>query len=323
MNYKKIKEAALGGGCSKEDALWAVDNLTSEELTKITEKLRINRFGNKVSLCVIMNARCGCCPENCTFCSQSAHNKSEVTVFGFKNNDEIRENAKKAKEYSASNFGIVTSGVTVKDLDLEVVCEGIYAMTESTGFPNFCASFGRMSFEQLEQLKKAGLSRYHHNLETSQKFYPEVCTTHDWQERVDTVKNALAAGLNVCSGGLFGLGESWDDRADLALVLKDLGVDSVPLNFLHAHDGTPLESQAPLLAEEALRIIALYRLMLPEVTLRICGGRPKILGDRMREMFRYGANAFMTGDYLTTSGITPQSDIDMIKAEGLIVEEQR
>ncbi len=323
MNYQKIKEVAISVGCSKEEALWAVDNLTSDELTMITEKLRINRFGNKVSLCVIMNARCGCCPEDCTFCSQSAHNKSEVTVFGFKNNSEIKENARQAKGYSANNFGIVTSGVTVKDLALEVVCEGIHDMAEYEGYPNLCASFGRMSAEQLGQLKNAGLSRYHHNLETSQRFYPEVCTTHDWQERVDTVKNALATGLSVCSGGLFGLGESWDDRADLAFVLKELGVDSVPLNFLHSHDGTPLGNQTPLSSEEALRIIALYRLILPEVTLRVCGGRPKILGDRMPEMFRYGANAFMTGDYLTTSGITPQSDIEMIKEEGLIVEEQR
>ncbi len=320
MDYQIIEQSAIDNGCSKEEAIWAVENLSNEQIKGLANSLRTRTFENKISLCIIMNARCGCCPEDCTFCSQSAHNKSEVTLFGFRGNDEILTNAKKAAGYSAKNYGIVTSGITVKGKDLEHVCEGIEDIAKDSTMPLPCASFGRMSVEQLTQLRDAGLDRYHHNLETSQGFYPEVCKTHDWLERVETVKNALGVGLKVCSGGLFGLGESWEDRADLALVLRELGVDSVPLNFLHAHPGTPLANQPPLPSEEALRIIAMYRLMLPKTTVRVCGGRPTVLGDRMREMFVYGANAFMTGDYLTTSGVTPESDKKMVEDEGLIIE---
>ncbi len=321
MDYTSIAGAAVNGGCSKDEALWAVANLSEDELAKLATSLRQNKFGNKIALCIIMNARCGRCPEDCTYCSQSAHNNSEVEVFGLKNGDEIAAAASMAAESGADNFGIVTSGVTVAGEALDDVCGSIHRINSVAGSIPVCASFGRMKMEQLLKLKDAGMRRYHHNLETSERFYSEVCTTHDWIERVETVKNALKAGLDVCSGGLFGLGESWEDRADLALTLKELGVDSVPLNFLHSHPGTPLAAQEPLTAGEALRIIALYRLMLPRVTIRVCGGRPKILGARMHEMFRFGANAFMTGDYLTTSGITPESDRKMIEEEGLVVEQ--
>ena len=319
MEYKTIEESACNGGCSREEALWAVANLSAEELCSITGSLREEQFGKEIALCIIMNARCGCCSEDCVYCSQSAHNSADITVFELKDNKEISGCAGQAGKYGAENFGIVTSGATVVGADLEQVCRGMGALADTVGIPAICASFGRMSREQLAQLKTAGLRRYHHNLETSERFYPQICTTHNWSERVGTVRNALALGLDVCSGGLFGLGENWEDRASLALVLKDLGVDSIPLNFLHSHPGTPLAGQEPLSAEEALRIIALFRLILPTRTIRVCGGRPKILGDRMREMFRYGANAFMTGDYLTTAGITPESDQELILAEGLII----
>ncbi len=321
MDYTSIAAAAGNGGCSKDEALWAVINLSENELAELATSLRQRAFGDKIALCIIMNARCGRCPEDCTYCSQSAHNNSEVEVFGLKNGDEIAAAASKAAESGADNFGVVTSGVTVAGEALEDVCRSIERVTSGSASIPVCASFGRMKIGQLLKLKAAGMRRYHHNLETSERFYSKICTTHEWIERVETVKNALEAGLDVCSGGLFGLGESWEDRADLALTLRELGVDSVPLNFLHSHPGTPLAAQEPLTAGEALRIIALYRLILPRVTIRICGGRPKILGVRMREMFRFGANAFMTGDYLTTAGITPESDRKMIEEEGLIVEQ--
>ena len=320
MNYSEIYKAAVNGGCSKEQGLWAVVNLSAEELTGITDELRAKTFGEKVELCAIINARSGCCPEDCTYCSQSAHNSADIEVFDLLNNQQLYAGAERAAAASAAYFGIVTSGATVAGQDLDSVSEGISVIAGAV-LPFPCASFGRMNKEQLIQLKDAGIERYHHNLETSERFYSQVCRTHDWQDRVDTVRAALEVGLKVCSGGLFGLGESWEDRADLAVTVKELGVDSVPLNFLHSHPGTPLAGQPPLGAEEALRIVALYRLIMPEVTLRVCGGRPKILGERMAEMFVYGANAFMTGDYLTTSGITPESDRTLVVSQGLRIDE--
>jgi len=321
MNLEQITNAANGAGCTKEEALWAVENLSAAELTELTDGLREKHFGNKVQICTIINARAVPCAEDCTFCSQSGHNNSGFKGFGLRKHEEIMEGAQKSADAKAGNYGIVTSGSTVKGASLDQVCESIKVINSDDSIPSACGSFGRMSTEQLQQLKDAGLTRYHHNLETSENFYSTICKTHDWSERVDTVKRALDVGLNVCSGGLFGLGESWEDRADLAKTVKELGVDSVPVNFLYAHEGTPMANQPPLPAEEALRIIALYRLMMPSVTVRICGGRVSILGERMKDMFAYGANAFMTGDYLTIGGLTPADDHKMIADAGLVIDE--
>jgi len=166
-------------------------------------------------------------------------------------------------------------------------------------------------------LKNAGLTRYHHNLETSESFYPHICSTQSWRDRYDTIRLAKESGLETCSGALFGMGESWQDRAELAVTLGELGVNSVPINFLHAHSGTPLETQTPLTSDEALRIIALFRYLLPTTTIRICGGRPKILADKQSQMFAAGANAMMTGNYLTLNGFSPESDRQMLEQLGL------
>jgi len=179
---------------------------------------------------------------------------------------------------------------------------------------------GRLTFEQFKKLKNAGLNRYHHNLETSERFYPEICTTHSWKERVETVLLAKEAGFAVCSGGLFGLGENWEDRIDLAITLKELDVDCVPINFLNAIPGTPMAVQKKLTPDEALKIVSLYRYVLPNKTVRVCGGRPTILKERQNEMYDAGANAIMTGDYLTSYGITPELDIKNINELGLKVK---
>ena len=186
-----------------------------------------------------------------------------------------------------------------------------------------CASLGRLTAEELKALKASGVIRFHHNLETSKNFYPSICTTQDWEERRATVQAAQAVGMDICSGGLFGLGESWEDRIDLALTLRDLGVDSVPINFLYAHEGTRLANQSILSAAEALRIIALYRFLLPTVTLRICGGRTHVLGDRQSELFAAGANGMMTGNYLTVAGSQYESDLEMINQLDLHVVQHK
>jgi biotin synthase len=208
--------------------------------------------------------------------------------------------------------GVVTSGGKLSTNELKELAETVKRIGGGEEAP-VCGSLGRLTPDDLAMLRESGVTRFHHNLEASENFYSEVCTTQDWSERLATVKAAQAAGLNVCSGGLFGMGETWEDRIDLAIALRELGVDSVPINFLYAHPGTPLKDQEPLSAEEALKIIAIYRYLLPTVTLRICGGRAHILGDRQADLFAAGANGMMTGNYLTVAGSQYASDLEMIQ----------
>lgn len=288
-----------------------------DELLQVTGKLREQAFGTAIETCMIVNAKSGLCSHNCAFCSQSVHHNSQVTTYPLFETQKLVADAEAAANCGAMHFGIVTGGATVSQQELAQIAEAVSIVSQS-GSIKMCASLGKLDHDSLAMLKKAGLTRYHHNLETSETFYPTICNTQSWQERYETVRRAIDAKLEVCSGALFGLGESWEDRANLAICLKGLGVTSVPLNFLHAHPGTPLANHKPLPAEEALRIIALFRLLMPETSLRICGGRPKILAEQQVRMFDAGANALMTGHYLTTHGITPDSDRQMIEQLNLV-----
>ena len=316
MDFDSINRRALdGAGCSREEAMFLAAEVELDILLNGADAVREKYFAKDVSLCAIINARSGACVEDCRFCSQSAHSEAGADVYELLPSDKIEQDARDVNGCGAVNYGVVTSGATVEGEDLERVCKVAESIHKETGL-KVCASLGRFTEENLRKLKEAGLERYHHNLETSENFYSSICTTHSWQERLDTVKAAQRVGLQVCSGGLFGLCERWGDRVDMALTLRDTGIDSVPLNFLHSHRGTPLEHQPPLTADEALRIIGVYRHLLPKATLRVCGGRPKILGSRQYEIFHAGANAMMTGNYLTTSGITPDDDVKAITGLG-------
>ena len=287
-----------------------------ESLLEIANRIREEHFGNAIQTCMIVNARCGTCENDCKFCSQSAHYDTGVKTFPLLEKAQMLAESRIAVDAKASHFGIVTAGPTVAGEELDRIVDTVREIRQS-GKIMPCASLGQLDSDSLQRLKDAGLKRYHHNLETSESFYPSICSTQSWRNRYDTVKRAMDVGLSVCSGTLFGLGETWQDRIDLAITLKSLGVTSVPMNFLHAIPGTPLENIEPLSSDDALRIIAIYRHILPEVTLRICGGRPKILDASQLRMFYAGANALMTGNYLTTSGITPQSDREMVEALNL------
>ena len=295
--------------------------LLSNNLDYLKEKMKALReeyFGNDISLCSLVNAKNGKCSENCRFCAQSAHYKTQIESYPLLSADEILAKALRFDVLGIHNFSIVTSGPALKDKDIDSICYAIELIKDKTSLEP-CASLGCLKEKQFDRLKSAGLARYHHNLETSENYYPKICTTHPWKERVDTVVKAKNAGFKVCSGGLFGLGESWEDRIDLALTLKELDIDSIPINFLNAIPGTPLESTPKLTTDEALRIIAIYRYILPDKTVRICGGRPTVLGNRQNEMYEVGVNAVMTGDYLTSFGVSPEMDIDMIRNLGLYI----
>jgi len=309
---------ASGEKLGREHALWIAAAADFEELLYRAARLRERFCGNVVRLCSIINAKSGACAEDCKFCAQSARYHTSAPVHPMVSRADVTEAAESAAARGADSFGIVTSGESAckNRKDFNAVCEAAGAVAES-GRIDPCVSIGSLRPADATRLKAAGVNRIHHNLETSERFYPEVCTTHSHAERVETVKNAKAAGLQVCCGGIFGLGETWEDRVDLALQLRELGVDAVPVNFLNPIPGTPLGGRALLPAREALRIVALYRFILPDREIKVCGGREVVLRDLQSWMFRAGASGTMLGNYLTTRGRSPEDDLQMLADLGL------
>jgi len=263
--------------------------------------------GRRFSLCSIINAKSGRCSEDCAFCVQSAHFRTDAPVYPFKDKAEIVAAARKAREIGADRFSIVTSGRGMNAEEVAVVADTVRAIRDEVGI-KVCVSLGILARPELETLRDAGASRYHHNLETSERFFPAICSTHSFRDKIETIARAREAGLSVCSGGIFGMGEGWEDRTDLAFRLRDLGVDSVPINFLMPIEGTRLGNRPLLEPAEALRIIAIYRLILPDREIRVCGGRSTVLGERVDDIFRAGADGFLMGNYLTTLGRDPAAD---------------
>ncbi len=285
------------------------------ELFNLSNSLRKNSHGNRVDLCSIVNAKSGTCPEDCSFCSQSAHNSTNIKTYPLLSRDEIFKTAIKVKEQGIKRFCLVTSGKKASDGDIDQICDVISEIKNAGLLP--CATLGLLNASELQKLKDAGLHRYHHNLETSEAFFSEICTTHTYKEKIHTIETAKSLGLSICSGGIFGLGESWEDRINMAFALKELKVDSVPINFLTPVSGTPLGSRDLLEPLEALKIIAIYRLILQKFEIRVCGGRSATLKNMNPDIFKAGANGFLIGNYLTTPGRDPEEDFRMIKDLGI------
>jgi biotin synthase len=288
------------------------------ELLAGADRIRRHFKGNKVTLCSIVNAKSGRCPEDCAFCSQSAHHKSDIPVFPLLSEEEIVAHFEAAAAYPIDRFGVVISGKGLEaGGEAEALCRTIRRIRENTDGITACASLGVLADELAVQVKEAGLQSYHHNVETSRDFFPQICSTHRFEERVSTVKTAKRAGFQVCCGGIFGLGESPEDRVDMAMLLRELDVDSVPLNFLVPIPGTRLADTRPLEPMEILRIIALFRYVLPDKDIRVCGGRERNLRDLQGLVFFAGANGFMLGNYLTTKGRSPEDDLQLLADLGL------
>lgn len=297
----------------KNSALHLALHVSDDELFASAASLRIKHFGRKIELCAIINARSGSCPMNCVFCSQSSHYPGAATTFDMLPAKKLLQQITALQDLPLRRIGIVTSGKTLPKQDLQELITALSCLPAHWQ-GRICASLGSLPPADLALLHEAGLSRFHHNLESCEDFYPAICTTQTWGSRLQTVRSATAANLEVCCGGLFGLGESWQQRVDFALRLREEGISNVPLNFLQPQPGTPLAGQAPLTAPEALRIIAVFRHILPTATLRVCGGRPLVLKDRQQDMFAAGANALMTGDYLTTKGQALWDDVKLIQS---------
>lgn len=306
----------LSVDCSVDEAVEVALTATETELFASATAVRQAHFGDTVELCAIINARSGNCSMDCRFCSQSRHNSSVIDVFPLLPAAQLREALEALGTQPVRHIGIVTSGAALDGQELADIVQVVTALPAPLR-ARVCGSLGRLPLKSLQALQGAGLRRFHHNLESSEEFYPQVCSTQTWQDRLATVHRARKAGLETCVGGLLGLGESWQDRIRFAMRLRVEGIRQVPVNFLFPHHGTPLGNRPPLSAAEALRCLALWRHLMPEATLRICGGRPLVLGERQHELFAAGANALMTGNYLTTAGKALEADLHMIKAAGM------
>ncbi len=278
-----------------------------------------NEFkGSVIDTCAIINAKSGKCGEDCKFCSQSAHYRTDIENYPLVEKSTMLEKARDAINMKANRFGIVVSGRGANDTDdLKTICSSIKEINTDIHITG-CASLGVLTKESARILKEAGLKRYHHNLETAESFFPNICTTHSYEERLNTVRIAMEEGFEVCCGGIFGIGESPEQRLEFAFTLKELDVDSIPLNFLNPYPGTPLENADPIPPMEILKIIALFRFVHPTKDIRICGGRQKNLRNTQALMYLAGANAVMIGDYLTVPGSDPGEDLQLI--EDLMLE---
>ncbi len=265
--------------------------------------------------CGIVNAKSGRCQENCAFCAQSASHDSNPPVYPLVDSDELLRRAEILAEAGVTRMGMVTSGTAPTPGDFEKLCAAAERIRARVDI-GLCASFGLLSESEARALRDAGFSRYHHNLETSRRHYPNVCTSHGYDQRVETVRHTKAAGLEVCSGGIFGIGEDWDDRIAMSEELAGLDVDSIPVNFLTPIPGTPLADQRLLAPAEALVIIAVYRLMHPGRDIVVCGGRTG-LGRYEVLIPSAGANGLMVGDYLTTKGAGLRDDLELLATLGL------
>lgn len=312
-----VKRILLGHNLTREEAL-KLSNIDGEELFELFSKanrLRAYFKKNEVDLCAILNAKSGACPEDCAFCAQSARHRTGIEVYPLVNKEVVLAKAREAKENRVRRFCVVISGRKAGKKDLIKIGEMIEGIRKLGLLP--CASLGLLEKDELGYLQDRGLERYHHNIETSERFFPNICSTHTYKDKLQTIEAAKSIGLSVCSGGIFGLGEDWKDRVDMAIVLRELGVDSVPINFLIPIKGTPLNGKDTLLPLEALKIVSLYRFILPDREIRLCGGRAQVLGEFNSMIFLAGADSVLTGNYLTTTGRTYSDDLRLIEAMGL------
>lgn len=321
---EKLKDKSISSkGINPADALelFIEGTFRPHRLMAAAAEIREHFKGKNIILCAITNAKSGRCSEDCRFCAQSSHFATSIASYPLKPAKQIIAEGAQAQKDGAELFGIVTSGKSLKTKkEWSEIFKAIEGLNKMGILP--CVSLGIIDREKARELKDAGLYRYHHNLETARSFFKNICTTHDYEEDVTAIREAKDAGLSVCAGALFGLGEGITHRIELAATLKELGVDSVPLNLLNPIKGTPLAHMQPLPPMEALLTVAVYRFMLPDRDIRLCGGKEKILRQLLPLGIVAGANSLMTGNYLTTTGRESRHDHEMVQDLGLIASRE-
>ncbi len=306
-------------GISFEEALELTKLHSREEVVTLADRaheVRKEYRGNSMDLCSIVNAKSGNCEENCAFCAQSAHNEAHVEIYPMQTVDEIVAHAKAAEEAGAHRFCIVTKGRALPPADFEVALRATQKIAEETSLKR-CASMGLLDDERAQALKQAGLCRYNHNLETAKSNYPNICTTHTYEDRVATIQALKCAGIETCVGGILNMGESERQRIELAFELKELEIDSIPLNFLNPRPGTRLAWRPIFEPLEAVKYIAIFRLVMPKSIIRLAGGRPETLKDLQALGIKAGVDGLLIGNYLTTIGADPSEDLAMLRELGL------
>jgi biotin synthase len=310
----------LAGGAIDRDEARAILESSDVELLDLLAaawRVRHHHFGNTVQLFFLMNAKSGLCPEDCGYCSQSKVSDAEIPRYNLLSAPKLLEAAKLAAERQSKTFCIVISARGPSEREIDFVCTIVPEIKQQYDL-NICACLGLLSPEQAKRLAAAGVDKVNHNLNTSERFYGEICSTHTYGDRIATLAACRAAGLQLCSGGIMGMGETHDDLIDMGLELRSLGVESIPLNFLNAIDGTPLEGKNRVSPRDCLRGLAMMRLLNPAAEIRIAGGRELHLGV-LQPLGLYAANSMFVGDYLTTKGQLPEADYKMIEEMGFVI----
>jgi len=317
---QQLADSVIAGQAISYDDALRLGEAQGEDLFRLfveAGRIREHFVGKSVTLCSIINAKSGSCPEDCAFCAQSAHHSTRAPSYPLIDEEQMVACAKSAERDGSSCYGIITSGTGINGREeLERICRTLRRIRDEAGIAPSC-SLGIIDDETARQLKDAGMVTYHHNLETARSFFPNICSTHEYEQDVATVRAVKRAGLKVCCGGIFGLGESFAQRVELAFTLQGLEVDSIPVNFLDPVEGTRLEHADFLTPLECLRTIALFRFVLPDRQIKVCGGRERNLRELQSWIFMAGASGIMTGNYLTRIGRDPALDRRMLADLGL------
>ena len=316
MDMLQLAEEIIAGRrISRQDDLDMFLTCDLKELCEGADRIREHFIGDKVDLCSIINGRSGRCPEDCKYCAQSAHHHTNCEVYDFLPEEKILEVCKLNESEGVDRFSIVTAGRALNGEEFQKAIHAYETMHTECKI-DLCASMGFLNAEQLHQLHQAGVTSYHHNIETSRRNFPNICTTHTYDQKVETLKLVKAEGMCACSGGIIGMGETWEDRLDMAISLAELGIDSIPINALMPIPGTPLENLPPLSEDEILRTVAFFRYINPEANIRLAAGRALLTNDGERA-FQAGASASITGNMLTTAACaTIRSDKKMLRELG-------
>ena len=316
MDMKALADEIIAGRrISRQDNLNMFITSDLKELCEGADRIREHFIGDKVDLCSIINGRSGRCPEDCKYCAQSAHNHTSCEIYDFLPEEKIVEACKLNESEGVDRFSIVTSGRSLSGEEFEKAVHAYETMHAECKI-DLCASMGFLNAEQLHRLHEAGVTSYHHNIETSKRNFPSICTTHTYEQKIETLKLVKKEGMCACSGGIIGMGETWEDRLDMAVSLAELGIDSIPLNALMPIEGTPLENQPRLTEDEILRTIAFFRYINPEANIRLAAGRALLTNDG-EPAFQSGASATITGNMLTTVACaTIRSDKQMLENLG-------
>lgn len=312
---RQWKEKIFSGEWIEKEEALLLAKAPLEELTEAADDIRRKFCGSQFDICTIINGKSGKCSEDCKFCAQSSRYHTGLKhTYPLLGTQELLKEAKYNADRGVLRYSIVTSGRSLSDQEVDRLCESIRKIKEETDI-QICVSLGLLKEKQYHKLKEAGVTRVHCNLESSERYFPQVCTTHTYEEKIAAIQAAKRAGLSVCSGGILGLGESMEDRIDMVLTARKLGVRSIPVNVLNPIPGTPYENNPALSQEEILRCIAVFRFLVPDGFIRLAGGRG-LMEDKGKACFQSGANAAISGDMLTTAGITVETDMELIRSLG-------